>query len=277
MSDGTTLTVTPTDGLEVDTYVIKTVMTPTYGAVETYSTLTIVITCTIQSINDVAAPTTDLTYILYDKTHSVDLSSNVYTQTPPCGYTTTNTHTWTIDSSSPITVNSANPQQIDIVSLDRTKVGTHSVTMTTLFEYATQSFTETDTISFVITITDPCETTTINDAVFSDATLTVTNGSTASITFTEVTDSVEVDNNIDTLCQGRTYTLLMNDESTPADFIALTGTAPGPYTITASPTLDSAVGSHTYKLKTELTAYPSNPNSPHYTAISVVVQGATCD
>ena len=51
VSDGTQLTVTPTDGLEVDTYVIKTVMTPTYGAVETYSTLTIVITCTIQSLS----------------------------------------------------------------------------------------------------------------------------------------------------------------------------------------------------------------------------------
>ena len=60
VSDGTTLTVTPTDGLEVDSYTIKTVMTPTYGGVETYSTLTIIITCTIASIDDVAAPTTGL-------------------------------------------------------------------------------------------------------------------------------------------------------------------------------------------------------------------------
>lgn len=224
-----------------------------------------------------AAPSTGLQYVLYDTTHKIDLSGNVYTQTPPCGYTTTNTHTWTIASGSPITVNSANPQQIDVVSLDRTKVGTHAVTMTTVFEYATQSFTETDTISFTVTIIDPCETTTINNAVFTPATLTVTNGSTATMTFNEVTDSVEVANNIDTLCQGRTYTLLKNDETTAADFIALTGTAPGPYTITASPTLDSQVGSHTFKLKTELTAYPGNSNSPHYTAIPVVVQGAACD
>ena len=69
VSDGTTLTVTPTVGLEVDVYIIKTVMTPTYGAVETYSTLTITITCTIASINDVAAPSSDLDYILYDSTH----------------------------------------------------------------------------------------------------------------------------------------------------------------------------------------------------------------
>ena len=149
--------------------------------------------------------------------------------------------------------------------------------MTTVFDYTVQTFTETDTISFTVTIIDPCETTTVNDAVFSPTTLTVTNGVTADMTFTEVTDSVEVANNIDTLCQGRTYTLLMDDESTAADFIALTGTAPGPYTITASPTLDSQVGTHQFKLKTELDAYPGNANSPHYTAIPVVVQGASCD
>ena len=111
--------------------------------------------------------------------------------------------------------------------------------MTTLFAYSTQSFTETDTISFTVTIIDPCETTTINDAVFSPTTLTVTNGVEATMTFTEVTDSVEVANNINTLCQGRTYTLLMDDQTTPADFIALSGATGGPYTITASPTLDS--------------------------------------
>ena len=149
--------------------------------------------------------------------------------------------------------------------------------MTTLFEYSVQSFTETDTITFSVTIIDPCETTTINDAVFTPSTLTVTNGSTGTVTFDEVTDSVEVANNIDTLCQGRTYTILMNDESTAADFLVLSGTSPGPYTLTASPTLDSTVGSHTYKLKTELAAYSGNSNSPHYTALTVVVQASTCD
>ena len=152
-----------------------------------------------------------MTYILYDTTHSIDLSSNVYTQSPDCKFATVNTHTWTIDAASPIVVNSANPQQIDIVSLDRTKVGPHTVTMSSQFDYATQSFTETDTITFTVTIIDPCETTTINDAVFSPSTLTVVNGAVGTMTFTEVTDSVEVANNIDTLCQQRQYTLLMSD------------------------------------------------------------------
>ena len=158
-----------------------------------------------------AAPTTGLTYILYEQTLAIDLSANVYNQTPMCRYTTTNTHTWTIPAGSPITVASTNPEQINVVSLDRTKVGTHSVTMSTLFAYAAQSFTETDTITFTVTIIDPCETTTINNAVFTPTTLTVVNGATGTMTFSEVTDTIEVANNIDTLCQSRTYTLLESD------------------------------------------------------------------
>ena len=163
------------------------------------------------------------------------------------------------------------------MSLDRTKVGTHAVTMSAQFDYSTQSFTETDTITFTVTIIDPCETTVINDAVFTPSTLTVTNGATGTMTFTEVTDTVEVANNIDTLCQARTYTLLMSDGTTPATFIALTGDAGGPYTITASPTEDAHETTWTFKLKTELTNYSGNANSPHFTDIPIVVQGAACD
>lgn len=115
--------------------------------------------------------------------------------------------------------------------------------MSTDFAYSTQSFTETDAVTFTVTIIDPCETTTVLDAVFSPTTLTVTNGVTGTMTFTEVTDSVEVANNIDTLCQGRTYSLWMDDETTPATFISLdnTGSTGGPYTITAAPTDDAHV------------------------------------
>lgn len=113
--------------------------------------------------------------------------------------------------------------------------------MTSVFTYTPQDpdFTETDTVTFTVTITDPCETTVMNDAVFTPATLTVVTGMTDTVTFPEQTDTIEVLRNIDTLCQGRTYALFLADKATPASFIALTGTAPGPYTITASPTLVS--------------------------------------
>jgi ribosomal protein L11 len=252
-------------------------MTPSNGSAVTYDMLTVVIACTIASINAVAAPTTGLTYTLYATTLSVDLLPNTYTQTPDCRFIVTETASWTIPSGSPIAVNSANAQQIDVVSLDRTKVGTHAVSMAITFAYSAQSFTETDTISFTITIIDPCETTVINDAVFSPTTITVTNGATATATFNEVTDTVEVANNIDTLCQQRSYTLLEADGTTAAVFLALTGATGGPYTITASPTLDTQVGTHNLKLKTTLTAYPSNSNNNKITTIPVVVSAASCD
>jgi len=139
--------------------------------------------------------------------------------------------------------------------------------MSIVHAYSTQSFTETYTISFTVTIIDPCETTTLNDAVFTPSTLSVVNGATATVTFPEVTDTVEVANNIDTLCQQRTYTLLEADGATPAIFLVLTGAAGGPYTITASPTIDSHVGTFNMKLKTELASYGSNPSSGHITTI----------
>ena len=97
------------------------------------------------------------------------------------------------------------------------------------------------------------------------------------MTFSEVTDSIEVANNIDTLCQARSYTLLESDQTTAASFLALTGNVDTGYTITASPTEDSHVGTHTFKLKTELDSYSGNSNSPHYTDIPVVVTSAACD
>lgn len=165
------------------------------------------------------------------------------------------------------------------MSLDRTKVGTHSVTMTSVFTYTPQDpdFTETDTVTFSITIIDPCETTVINDAVFSPTTLTVINGETGTMTFNEVTDSIEVLRNIDTLCQSRSYVLYMNDGVTPASFLTLTGPAGGPHTITAAPTLDAHEGPWQFKLKTTLDAYPSNANNDHMTSIPVVVNGASCN
>lgn len=75
---GTAITVTPTVGAEVDSYIIRTTMTPTYGAEIEYDMLTITISCTIVSINNVAPPSSGLTYILYDTTHEIDLSGNVY-------------------------------------------------------------------------------------------------------------------------------------------------------------------------------------------------------
>ena len=100
---------TPLNGDVVGTHNLRIVMTNQYGATIEYDRLDIVITCTIASINNVAAPTTNLQYVLYETTHSVDLSASVYTQTPDCRFVLTMVHSWTIGASSPIVVNGNNP------------------------------------------------------------------------------------------------------------------------------------------------------------------------
>ena len=95
----------------------------------------------------------------------------------------------------------------------------------------------------------------LNDAVISPSPIVVVTGLTADATFPEQTDTIEVLRNIDTLCQGRTYQLFNSDKSTAAKFLTLIGSAPGPYTIRAAPTLTNQVGSHTFYLKTTLDAY----------------------
>ena len=99
---GTSVQVAPTNGDAVGSHVLRIVMTPSNGQVVTYDMLTVVISCTIASINNVAPPNTGLTYTLYDTTLSVDLSSNVYTQTPDCRFVLTKTASWTIPAGSPI-------------------------------------------------------------------------------------------------------------------------------------------------------------------------------
>ena len=124
---GTSVQVKPTNGDAVGTHILRIIMTPSNGQAVTYDKLTVIISCTISSINNVAAPNSGLTYTLYATTLSVDLSSNVYTQTPDCRFVLTKTASWTIPNGSPIVQNAANSQQIDVVSLDRTKVGDHNV------------------------------------------------------------------------------------------------------------------------------------------------------
>jgi hypothetical protein len=56
---------------------------------------------------------------------------------------------------------------------------------------------------------DPCDTTVITNPTLT--TITVVNGQTQSITFSEAVDSVETANNLGNLCGPRAYSILEND------------------------------------------------------------------
>ena len=63
-----------------------------------------------------------------------------------------------------------------MVTLNKSKLGTHSVSLQVVVSYAAQSFSQTLTLPFDVLITDPCLSTTLNNVVFSPSALTVTNG-----------------------------------------------------------------------------------------------------
>ena len=82
--------------------------------------------------------------------------------------------------------------------------------------------------------------------------------------------------NIDTLCGPRVVAILTPQDTTPASWISLSGpNANAVYTITAAPTLDADVATHTIKVKTTLSLYPAITASE--TNLTINVNGATCD
>lgn len=95
---------------------------------------------------------------------------------------------WTNPEPNVIMANPFQPLQLAVWTIDKTKLGSHTVTLVNTVSYNGSSWTPT--YSFDITIVDPCDSTVLNTQ--SIATLTTDNGVPGIREFTEVTDSVEV-------------------------------------------------------------------------------------
>ena len=82
---------------------------------------------------------------------------------PACGYYLVETFTWTIPQGAPITENNSgnSKYKIDTLSTDPTKHATYTVKLALSALYATLVATFTEEIEFVVTVNDPCRTTTI--------------------------------------------------------------------------------------------------------------------
>ena len=252
---GTVIEVDPQISTDIGTWTLKIASTPVYGAALEYNSMAFTISCTIVSIVDPAPPTTDLQYTLYDATHSVDLSANVYQQVPPCDFPLTMTYTWDLTATDLVfTQNVDNPAQVDTVTLDKSKLNADpavgwGVSMTANMSHAPTGQSWQSLLTFAITIVDPCLGTVLNS--FTPDVLTVINGESAFITFNDITDTVEELKQIDTLCGPRSYELFESDGTTPATtWVLLTG---GPetldvYSVTATPDLppESPSGTFTY-------------------------------
>ena len=124
----------------------------------------------IVSLDPPTSPTT-LDYLIFaNDPLTIDLSSPGFQQVPACGYYLVETFTWDIPSGAPITENTSGGTSyaIDVASTDPSHDGTYTVTLNLSALYATLVTTYTQSISFTITVTDPCLTTTFDDVLDDD-------------------------------------------------------------------------------------------------------------
>ena len=207
----------------------------------------------------------------------------------------TNSWTWAgVDASTALTGTNA---ALSVYTTKKNQAGTYEVKLSnnlriqnngpnagsTATEYFTPS-TDSDKVVFTITVTDPCATATINALSFTPSTVSVTDGSTATATFTAPTNSVMDGLGVTDLLCGATSFALYSDTSDTAltsAWAVLTGPASnGEYTITIDTTVDltlidnEASVTHNIQVKSHLDDYTSRTV---YTQLTVTITEIGCD
>lgn len=281
-ADSTSIDVYPTGPTHVGTWLINLTQDTASGANPVFEAVQITVGCTITNVASPTAPSTaggwTLTYNVYDNSLAIDLSTIAYPQTPLCGYTVSETFTWTIPSGAPITVDSANPEKVNVQTTDDTKHGTYTLTLQNAISHANGSWTPS--MTFDVNVVDPCRTTAIN-SVDVAAGMTLELGNTATLDFLEAVDAVETSTQLKAICGTKSYVVI--DPANSNNAVSWISIAPksgvaGTYTITASPTNESFIGTQSYALFTTLDDYDNEHNHPGRTdTLTVVVNQATCD
>ena len=168
--DSGVLTIDAQNNNLVKTYEMEiTMVTPDSGD-QTFQTVDVVLeVCVILSLDPPTMPTT-LDYLIFATSDlTIDLSSPGFQQVPACGYYLVETFTWDIPSGAPIVPNTSGGSNyvIDTSSTDPSDDDTYAVTLNLSALYATLVTTYTQSISFSITVTDPCLTTTYETVTLS--------------------------------------------------------------------------------------------------------------
>lgn len=198
----------------------------------------------------------------------------MYTQTPPCRLAVTESYAWTIPAEAvAVSEVSGNPMQLKVVSNKNTEAGQFTVTLVNTITYAAQSFTDNPTVTFMIDVIDPCTITTFQDVTVNPITMIL--GATTTQDFIEALVQTEVDNGGLDLCGTKDY-LIVDASDNAISWMPITGS--GPYTITASPTDESLVGSTLdYYLKITFTNQAAYPNPVKRMSLPVTITAATCN
>jgi hypothetical protein len=94
--------------------------------------------CTIVDIPNPTNPDDSsytLTYTLYEPTLTIDIRDILWTQSPPCEFAATSTTSWTNPEPNVIYVSPFSDFILSVSTMDKTKLGAHTVTLVNSLEY----------------------------------------------------------------------------------------------------------------------------------------------
>ena len=152
----------------------------------TFNTVTIDLrVCVITDLDPPTSPTS-LEQLIFALTPlDNDLSSPGFQQRPACGYTLAETFTWEIPADAPITQTGSYTIRTESeTAADR---NVYTVNLINSANYAGTGVTYANNLSYDITVTDPCLTTTLAD--FAIPSVSIEAGLEDVFSFAEVTDS----------------------------------------------------------------------------------------
>ena len=114
-------------------WVVVVVYTPTKGANNpSYTAVTITVTCTVTGFSVSNPGTTSHTYNTWDNLKVISGATLTYTQTPACGYTFTNSFSYTIPSGATNAVSQGGylTPSFNVATSDTSITGTFTLTIT---------------------------------------------------------------------------------------------------------------------------------------------------
>ena len=207
---------------------------------------------------------------------------------PNCGYSFTPSYAFsTTDSVTYITEGTDITPSVEVYSQDGADAGTQTVTMATTFTIAsgqgqtTLSLSGTGVVpdvTFDVVLTNPCATATINNIVFSSNPIAVTDGNTATATFSTPTDSVDSTNTVQGLCGPKSYVIKDSNGATVTTWATITVSSTGTHTLTIDstqfPTHFSSAVSETLTVETTLDTWSVTNTA---STVTVNLDPTACD
>jgi hypothetical protein len=297
--------VNPTLPSNVGTYRIFGTYTSTSGTPTEFQVVALKIDCVVTGFTKPANPTgaNNLTYKLYYPALIFDFSQD-WVQAPACGHAFTDSFTWTGLTSNIITQDSSNTGRISVETTSKSATTTYTVSVQNTATVTKNSAfvggssaafapaNAADKVEFIVTIENPCKTTTVNAVVMTGVgsagsySLSVTDGSSGTFTFVRPTTTVETETGIEQVCGVTSYTIHNTNAggnfSYNASWAVITGPVAGVYTMTINTNNDlslianEASVTHNMFIKATLDDYTSDTRVV-YTAVNIVIGQVTCD